>query len=100
MLSELDAMLADCVSRGYRVALYTPPFTDYFWGHFSKEFQAQMRKDAASLAAKYGIPYFDYSEDTRFCTNMDYFEDVDHMSVAGSKAFVPVLTGDIDQFYN
>ena len=31
---------------------------------------------------------------------MDYFEDVDHMSVAGSKALVPVLLSDINQFYN
>jgi hypothetical protein len=100
VLRELDTMLSDCVSRGYRVALYTPPFTNYYWGHFSEEFQLQMRKDAASLAATYGIPYFDYSEDTRFCTNMGYFEDVDHMSIAGSKAFVPVLLEDINHFYN
>ena len=100
VLNELDAMLSDCVSRGYRVALYTPPFTNYFWANFSEEFQAQMRNDAASLASKYGIPYFDYSEDARFCENLDYFEDVDHMSVAGSKALVPVLLGDINQFYN
>lgn len=100
VLRELDAMLSDCVSRGYRVALYTPPFTNYFWGNFTEEFQSQMRKDAASLAVKYGIPYFDYSEDTRFCENMDYFEDVDHMSVAGSIALVPVLKADIDQYYD
>jgi len=100
VLRELDAMLSDCVSRGYRVALYTPPFTDFFWLNFPEEFQSQMRKDASSLAAKYGIPYFDYSEDTRFCANMDCFEDVDHMSVAGSKALVPVLLRDINQFYN
>ena len=95
----MDAMLADCVKRGYRVVLYTPPFTDYFWGNFSEEFQAQMRKDAAEFAEKYGIPYFDYSEDARFCDNTNYFEDVDHMSLEGSKAFVPVLLADIDSFY-
>lgn len=96
----LDEMLSDCVSRGYRVALYTSPYTDYFWGGFSEEFQAQMRKDAANLAARYGIPYFDYSEDPRFCQNMDYFEDVDHMNLEGSKALVPVLLEDIDAFYH
>ncbi len=96
----IDGMLADCVARGYRVALYTPPFTSYFWDNFSAEFQAQMRKDTAEIAARYGIPYFDYSEDPRFCQNMDYFEDVDHMSLEGSKALVPVLLADIDAFYD
>ena len=100
VLRELDRMLSDCVARGYRIALYTPPFTDYFWGCFSEEFQSQMRSDAANIAAKYNIPYFDYSEDARFCKTMDYFEDVDHMSVAGSKALVPVLLDDIDHYYN
>ncbi len=100
VVKAIDDMLADCVARGYRVVLYTPPFTDYFWGSFSEEFQAQMRKDAAEIAKKYGIPYFDYSEDARFCGNMDYFEDVDHMSLAGSKAFIPVLLADIDSFFN
>jgi hypothetical protein len=92
-------MLADCVERGYRVVLYTPPFTDYFWGSFSEEFQAQMRKDAAAFAEKYDIPYFDYSEDARFCGNMNYFEDVDHMNLEGAKAFIPILLADIDSFY-
>lgn len=100
VLSELDAMLSDCVARGYRVVLYTPPFTSYFWGCFSEEFQSQMRSDAAAIAAQYRIPYFDYSEDTRFCENMDYFDDVDHMSTEGSKALVPVLLADIDAYYN
>jgi len=80
--------------------LYTSPYTDYFWSGFSEEFQAQMHKDATDLAARYGIPCFDYSEDPRFCLNMDYFEDVDHMNLEGSKALVPVLLEDIDAFYN
>jgi hypothetical protein len=95
----LDEMLSDCVARGYRVVLYTPPFTDYFWGCFSEEFQTQLRKDASLIAAKNGVPYFDYSEDARFCQNMDYFGDVDHMSLSGSNALVSILLQDMDSFY-
>lgn len=95
----LDKMLSDCVERGYRVALYTPPFTEYYWNNFSEEFQAQMRRDAAAIAEKNHVAYFDYSEDARFCSNMDYFGDVDHMSFSGSKALVPVLLADIEAFY-
>lgn len=98
--SAIEEMLADCVARGYRVALYTPPFTGYYWDNFSEEFQAQMRKDTAEIAAECNVPYFDYSEDARFCANMDYFEDVDHMNLDGSKALVPVLLADIDAFYH
>ena len=98
--NAMDGMLADCVARGYRVALYTPPFTAYYWSCFSEEFQSQMRSAAGQFAARYGIPYFDYSEDTRFCENMTYFSDVDHMSSEGSKAFAPILLADIDSFYN
>ena len=99
VVRALDEMISDCLKHGYRIVLYTPPFTDYFWGCFSEEFQAQMRKDASQIAVKYGVPYFDYSEDARFCQNMDYFGDVDHMSPSGSAALVAVLLEDMNNFY-
>lgn len=95
----LHEMLSDCTKRGYRVALYTPPFTNFFWGSFDDELKSQLRIDAMNTAEQYNIPYFDYSEDARFCQNMSYFEDVDHMSKEGSAALITILMADILAFY-
>jgi len=95
----LRGMLEDCLARGYRPVLVTTPYLTVLNDAFPEAFLKQFHADCQVYADDFGIPYLDYSQDTRFATATDYFVDADHLSSEGSEVFMKIFFEDLQAYY-
>lgn len=100
---EVDAalreILTDCLRQGYRPVLVTTPLLRSLNEHLPEEMISRFHADCTRYAQAFGIPYLDYSQDSRFQDALAYFVDTDHLSSDGSEAFMKIFFSDLQAYY-
>ena len=52
----------------------------------------------ADICNDTGVKYYDYSHDSRICTDLHYFADGDHLNQKGALYFTDMMAEDIPEF--
>lgn len=91
----LEEMIEYCLDRGFHPVLVTMPFTRYYNELFSEGFHAEFRAKIRRFCERYGIPYYDYSQDPRMTENLEYFIDSNHLGPEGKKVFTRIILSDL-----
>ena len=97
--AALNEMLADCLRQGFRPVLVTTPMLRQLNEHLPDDSVARFHADCKRYAQKFGIPYLDYAQDSRFQDALAYFVDTDHLSSNGSEAFMKIFFSDLEAYY-
>lgn len=90
MMDSYREILSHCQESGWPVILVTPPYTDIYNSileTYDKDFYEVFSQAVTAMAEEYGVPYLDYSHDPDYTTSYDFFRDVDHLNIEGSKEF-------------
>lgn len=90
MMDSYRAILSHCQENGWPVILVTPPYTDVYndiLETYDKDFYEVFSQAVTAIAEEYGVPYLDYSHDPDYTASYDFFRDVDHLNIEGSKEF-------------
>lgn len=85
-----------CYEQGWTPVVVSLPVTDQLTALFSEEFMAEF--DAVTKENVSAFPellYFDYSRDSRFSSNLEFFRDSDHLNSAGGDALTQQLLLDL-----
>ena len=91
--TALFEMIAVLRSHHVQVLLVTLPVQPAYRAHLDARYLAVMRETITMLRARYALPYFDYSADSRF--NFSDFIDTHHLSSAGAHKFSRVLATEV-----
>lgn len=101
-LSERVRNLCDildfCRENGITPVLITTPFTAYYFKQAPTEFKDDFHRVVTSVADRYGVSYYDYSEDGRFAQHLEYFSDSDHLNETGAALFMDIIGKEIPEF--
>lgn len=96
-IDELYAIIDYCQSHNITPVLITTPFSMYYRDLVSEEFLQEFNKTVTKIATDTGVTYYDYSNDERFRSNLDYFSDSDHLNDAGAVYFMEILTDEVTE---
>ncbi len=97
-IANLDDILDFCEANGITPILITTPYTNYYYKQVTMEFKKEFREVITAIADRHGINYYDYSEDERFGTHLEYFSDADHLNETGARLFMDILAKEIPEF--
>ncbi|PWA04846.1 hypothetical protein [Flavobacterium psychrotolerans] len=87
--------LADTKKRGIHIIfVYTPEHID---GQNFVSNRAEIITLYKKMAAKYDIPFIDYSSDP-MCFNRDYFYNAEHLNLKGTNLFSKKLASDLKKY--
>jgi len=94
-IANLEKLLVYCKKEGLKPVLITTPYTDYYNVNFGKGFYNDFYGTIESMQRKYGVPYLDYSHDSRFSGAPQLFRDSDHLNVPGRTWFTQIVIDDL-----
>lgn len=94
-IDELYAIIGYCQSHNITPVLITTPFSMYYRDLISEEFLQKFNETVTKISTDTGVTYYDYSNDERFRSNLDYFSDSDHLNDAGAAYFTEILTDEV-----
>lgn len=97
-IDNLYDILSFCKEKGITPVLITTPYTAYYYGQAPAEFKEEFSRVITSIAADSGVPYYDYSEDSRFGSHLEYFSDADHLNEKGAVLFMEIIKQEIPEF--
>ena len=88
-----------CYEHNWKPIFITVPVYSYFYETFGKIAPYQKNgfyQFSADLLLKYpGIPYWDYSHDSEFSSNIELFFDDDHLNMYGAEKFTARIIEDL-----
>src|SRR5262249_2306683 len=90
-LAYLRRLALACRAAGTRLVLFTTPVTSDYASAFGEASWRPWRLDLEAFSREFGVPYRDYSRDTRF--DWRDFSDADHMNVRGAAKLGWMLSG-------
>jgi hypothetical protein len=76
-----------CKRNRIDLIFYTPPFHREFTKNCDPEIVADTRSIMRKIAQGYGVKYFDFSYDSEFINNLEYFSNSDHLNRNGAAIF-------------
>lgn len=94
-MASLSAIIQLLKEREIRLVLYTPPFYQSYLSNFPENLYVQFKQNLSEITATYGVRHFDYSNDADFVTQASYFQDGNHLSTKGAKAFSQQFAADL-----
>lgn len=94
-IDELYAIIDYCQSHTITPVLITTPFSMYYRDLISEEFLQEFDETVTKISTDTGVTYYDYSNDERFRSNLDYFSDSDHLNDAGAVYFMEILRDEV-----
>lgn len=97
-IGNLYDIIAFCKENGITAVFITTPYTGLYSELFPEEFKAEFYNTINTIAQNTGISYYDYSEDTRFKDNLEYFSDADHLNTEGAACFMGIIAEEIPEF--
>ena len=85
-----------------RIILIITPYYQTYWDYVKSEEDVFLRvyNVISKIAEEYLIEFIDYSDDSRFSTNANYFIDSDHLNSLGARLFTEILINDLTLFTN
>ena len=95
MLNAYEEMLALCREHGWNAVLVTPPYLSVYTGCFSPGILAAFRRLTAQISAQNDVPWLDYSQHPDFTDNYEYFKNIDHLNLAGARAFSELVKAEL-----
>ncbi len=90
-IEVLDEMIAFVIDNNWQPVLVTTPITKQLNDHYSGDFMSKFHNQINYFVNKYNIVYVDYSHDTRFSTNLELFNDPDHLNLVGGQLFTKIV---------
>lgn len=95
-LAYVETLIREIKAANHRVVLVTTPYTSAYNGFFTDQwleetYYSKMR----ALAAKYNVPWLDYSHDPRFSSHTELFQDSDHLNPEGKRIFNEIFFNDL-----
>lgn len=102
-LRALSKIIEIFQSHNIRVILFTPPYYKAFNESFedqAPEMIIGMHRALRLLQDKYGISYFNFSDNPEMTTENEFFNDSDHLNACGCKAFSERLLKAISESHN
>lgn len=91
-LALFENYLKECIDDGIAIALiYTP---EYIEGQDFVKNRAEIMNIFSSLAARYNIPFIDYSNDS-ISYKREYFYNASHLNAKGARLFTSKMVRDI-----
>ncbi len=96
-IEELYAIIEYCHEHQITPVLITTPFSKYYTDLVSKDFLDKFKKTVTTIAADTQTNYYDYSNDSRFRENLEYFSDSDHLNATGAAYFMNILWNEIEE---
>ena len=96
-IEELYAIIDYCHEHQITPVLITTPFSKYYTDLVADDFLAEFQKTVTKIATDTQTSYYDYSNDSRFHENLEYFSDSDHLNATGAAYFMKVLWDEIDE---
>lgn len=97
-IENLYGILDFCADNNITPVLITTPYTSLYSDMVSEEFKAQFYDTIAKISEETGTSYYDYSKDERFCENLEYFSDADHLNTEGSIVFMDIIKEEIPEY--
>ena len=94
---ELLAIIDYCKEREITPVLITTPFSKYYYELISEEFLQEFNETVTAIVSDTGVSYYDYSCDSRFFENLEYFSDCDHLNSQGAKYFMEIIMDEIPE---
>lgn len=91
MLEAYREILSLCEKNGWHAVLVTPPYADAYTECFSQENLTCFRTLVSRLSEESGVPWLDYSQDSRFSSDHTLFKNIDHLNLAGAEKFAQAL---------
>lgn len=95
MLDALREIAALCRENGWHAVFVTPPYPDAYTQCYPTEILERFHALMTDLSAETGVPWLDYSQSADFADQYAYFKNIDHLNLAGAKAFSQVLKKDL-----
>lgn len=93
-MQALESMIGFCKDKGSLPILITPPYTDRYIdaiGNNDEAFYGDFSRLIKGVEDEYGVEYYDYSADERFCSDYTLFMDQDHMNRNGALLYTNTL---------
>lgn len=97
-IDNLYDILEFCEEKGITPILITTPYTNYYFGQAPMDFKEEFHNVIGSIAADTGVSYYDYSEDERFGSHLEYFSDADHLNTEGAALFMSIIGQEVPEF--
>ena len=100
-IQNLRDIIAFDQAKNITPVLITTPYTSYYYDLASQhqtEFMTEFNKTIADICNDTGVKYYDYSHDSRICTDLHYFADGDHLNQKGALYFTDMMAEDIPEF--
>lgn len=91
MLEAYRGILSLCEKNGWHAVLVTPPYADAYTECFPPEDLSRFRTLVSRLSEEGGVPWLDYSQDSRFSSDYTLFKNIDHLNLVGAKKFAQIL---------
>ncbi len=88
---DLRELLTYIDNQGWEAMLVTTPVTWQLNQHFSASFREEFETLISGLAEEYDVSYYDYSQDERFETQMQWFRNADHLNTKGRAYFSEIF---------
>lgn len=97
-IEELYAIIDYCNGHEITPVLITTPFSSYYTDLISEDFLQEFHETVTAIASSTGTSYYDYSHDSRFHENLEYFSDSDHLNEAGAVYFTDIIWHEVNEF--
>ena len=96
-IEELYAIIDYCYGHEITPVRITTPFSKYYTDLIPEDFLNEFQTTVNTIAAETGTRYYDYSNDSRFRENLEYFSDSDHLNEAGAAYFSGLLWEEVEE---
>lgn len=96
-IEELYAIIDYCYGHEITPVLITTPFSSYYTNLISEDFLQEFHETVTTIASGTDTRYYDYSHDSRFHENLEYFSDSDHLNESGAAYFTGILWEEVDE---
>lgn len=96
-IEDLYDIIDYCKEHEITPVLVTTPFSKYYHDLVSEEFLQEFEEVITKVANDTGVSYYDYSNDSRFSSNLAYFMDADHLNSEGAACFMEILMKEVPE---
>lgn len=96
-IQNLYDIIDYCKEHEITPVLVTTPFSKYYQELVSEEFLLEFHETIEKIVSDTGVSYYDYSTDERFCENLGFFMDADHLNEEGSAYFTSILEEEVPE---
>lgn len=94
---QLLSLINYCKEHELTPVLITTPFSSYYNNPVPQDFLDRFHSTINRIASDTNVNYYDYSHDARFCDNLTYFSDSDHLNAEGAAYFMEIIAEEVPQ---